>query len=143
MKNFPLRAAIGFVVRLLIVTPFVLLLANMGEYSTINNNISVFLAVILGACTLLYLGIMTFVPAEYAIKTGVSIIEFHMWKPQIVMVLLSAVIVMAATVAMASFAFYWTAGVLFLYSLSMFMWPKYITRIDAASKDHMLSTLRT
>ena len=143
MKNFPLRAAIGFIVRLLIVAPFALLLIDIGDYATINQNISIFLAVILGAATLLYLGIMTFVPAEYAIKTGVSVIEFHMWKPQMVMVIMTAIVVMAATLVLAAFAFYWAAFVLFLYSISMFLWPKYIARIDVASKEHMLTTLRT
>jgi len=143
MKNFTLRAALGFIVRLLIVVPFALLMVNMGDYTTINNNISVFILIILGAATLLYLGIMVCVPAEYAIKTSIGIIEFHMFLPQVIGILLSATIILGLAFIMASVAFYWSAGILLLYAFSLYMWPKYIKRIDSASKDHMLDSLRS
>lgn len=143
MKNFTLKTIIGFIARLIIVLPFALLLVNLGEYSSINNNISVFVLIILGAATVLYLGIMTFVPAEYAIKTSIHIIEFHMWKPQIVSVFVSATVTLGLALVTAAFAFYTTAVILFLYALSLYMWPKYIKKIDGASKEHMLATLKS
>ncbi len=143
MNKFTIKAVIGFITRLILISPFALLMVNMGEYATINNNISVFVLIILGAATVLYLGIMTFVPAEYAIKTSIDIIEFHMWTPQIVAVIASATVTIGLALTMAAFAFYTTAVILFLYSLSLYMWPKYIKRIDIASKDHMLATLKS
>lgn len=143
MKNFTVKTIIGFIARLILVSPFALLMVNLGEYATINNNISIFVLIILGAATVLYLGIMTFVPAEYAIKTSIHIIEFHMWTPQIVAVFVSATVTLALALVTAAFAFYTTAVILFLYSLSLYMWPKYIKRIDFASKEHMLATLKS
>jgi len=143
MNKFTIKAVIGFIARLILVSPFALLMVNMGEYAAINNNISVFVLIILGAATVLYLGIMTFVPAEYAIKTSINIIEFHMWTPQIVAVIVSATVTMGLALVTAAFAFYTTAIVLFLYAVSLYMWPRYIKRIDAASKDHMLETLKS
>lgn len=143
MKKFTIMTILGFIGRLILVSPFALLMVNLGEYASINNNISVFVLIILGAATVLYLGIMTFVPAEYAIKTSINIIEFHMWKPQIVAVLLSATVTLGLALVTAAFGFYTTSVILFLYSLSLYMWPKYIKRIDTASKDHMLETLKS
>jgi len=143
MNNFALKTAIGFTVRLLLIVPFALLLINMGEYSTINNNLSVFVAIVVGIASVLYLGIMIFVPAEYAIKTNIDVIEFQMYKPQIVAVFLSAAAALTLAITMAGVAFYYSAIVLLLYALSLYMWPKYIKKIDAASKDHMISTLKS
>lgn len=143
MKNFALKTALGFLVRLLLIVPFALLLINMGEYSTINNNISVFVAIVVGIASVLYLGIMIFVPAEYAIKTNIEVIEFQMYKPQIVTIFASATIALALAIAMAVFAFYYTAIVLLVYSMSLYIWPKYIKKIDIASKDHMIESLKS
>ena len=143
MKNFALKTALGFLVRLLLIVPFALLLINMGEYSTINNNISVFVAIVVGIASVLYLGIMIFVPAEYAIKTNIDVIEFQMYTPQIVTIFASATITLALAIAMAVFAFYYTAIVLLVYSLSLYLWPQYIKKIDVASKDHMIESLKS
>lgn len=143
MTKFIIRAALGFICRILIVAPFALLLFNMGEYAEVNDNLSIFIAIVLGAATILYLAIMTFVPAEYAIKTSINIIEFHMWTPQIVAVILSATIILGLSIAVATSAMYYSAIVLLLYAISLYMWPKYIKRIDIASKDHMLKSLQT
>jgi len=143
MNKFTIKAVIGFIARLLLVSPFALLLVDIGEYATINSNISVFVLIILGAASVLYLGIMTFVPAEYAIKTSINIIEFHMWTPQIVAVIASATVIMGLAFVTAALAFYPSATVLFLYSLSLYMWPRYIKKIDVASKEHMIASLKS
>lgn len=143
MKTFTFKTICGFIARILPIVPFALLLVNLGEFTTINDNITLFAMIILGAATLLYLVIMIFVPAEYAIKTDIDVIEFHMWTPQIVSVLLSATIILGLSITMATIHFYPSAIVLFFYSASLCMWPKYIKRIDIASKDHMIAALKS
>lgn len=143
MKKFIFRTVLGFFARLIIAVPFALLLVNTGTYAEMNDFITLFVIFILGAATLLYLSIMTFVPAEYAIKTDIEVIEFHMWTPQIIAIITTATIIMGLSMAMVGIHFYPSAIVLFLYSVSLYMWPKYIKRIDIASKDHMLETLKS
>ena len=140
--NFTLRATLGFIVRLLLITPFALLLVDMGEYANINSNISVFIAVVLGIATVLYLAIMTFVPAEYAVRTNINILEFHMWKPQALAVIISAVVVAVLSITLAASAMYYSGFVMLLYAVSLGVWPKYIKRIDVASKEHMIANLQ-
>lgn len=140
--NYPLRTALGFIVRLLVVTPFALLLVNLGaEAAAMNNNISVFLLIVLLAVTIIYLAVMIFVPAEYCIRTAIDLIEFHCYKPQAIMVYISATLALGLVLAMAAMAFFWTGMVLLLYAVSLYTWPLYIKRIDAASKAAMLAQL--
>lgn len=143
MKNFTLKTIFSFIVRLIFVAPFALLLVNMGSYTEINDNITLFIMIILGAATILYLTIMTFVPAEYAIKTDIKVIEFHLWTPQIIAIILSATLVMGLSITMAAIHLYPSAVILFLYSVALYMWPKYVKKIDNASKDHMITTLKS
>lgn len=144
MKNFTFRALLGFVARALLVTPFALLMVNMGEYAEINSNLSVFIAIVLTIATLLYMAVMIFVPAEYAIKTNVTVIEFHMTALQTWAVLGSAVLILGLSVGLAVVtASYFFATVLLLYAVSLYMWPKYIKKVDDASKEFMMQSLRT
>jgi len=143
MMNFTFRALLGFFARALLVTPFVLLMVNIGEHAQINDNISVFVAIVLLIATVLYLAVMIFVPAEYAIKTNVSVIEFHMCKLQTWCVIGSAVLISALSVWLATAALYYSAVILLLYAISLYMWPKYIKKVDNASKDFMMQSLRT
>ena len=142
MKNFTLRSILGTIARMILLVPFVLLMFDIGEYNTINDNISVFLLIILGTGTVLFMGIMAFIPAEYAIRTNIDIIEFHMWTPQVVLLYISGVITIGVAMALAGFAFYTSAAFLTLYAVALYMWPKYMQKVDEASKAHMLSTLR-
>ena len=140
--NYPLRTALGFVIRLLFVAPFALLYAPLStEAALINNNIGVFLLIVMAISTVVYLAMMTFVPSEYAIRTAIDIIEFHSYFPQVVMCHISATIVLLLTLAMAASGFYWTGIVLLLYTVSLYTWPRYIKRIDAASKTAMMVQL--
>jgi len=142
MKNFTFRALLGFFARAILVTPFALLVVNMGKYSEWNDNIAIFVAIVLGIATLLYLAVMVFVPAEYAIKTNVDVIAFHMSPIQKACCLGSSIIMLCLSVWMATMAFYWSAIVLLLYAISLFMWPKYIKKVDNASKDFMMQQLQ-
>jgi hypothetical protein len=81
------------------------------------------------------------VPPEYAIKTDISVLEFNMWLPQIIAVHTMGVVALVLCIALASQAMYVSAPILFLYSLSNFLWPRYAKRIDLASKEHMVSKL--
>jgi uncharacterized membrane protein YidH (DUF202 family) len=140
--NYPLRTALGFIVRLLVIAPFALLLAPLStEAAALNNNIGVFMLIVMATATIIYLCVMIFVPAEYCIRTAIDIIEFHSYKPQAIMVHISATIALLLTFAMAAFALYWTGIVLLLYAGSLYTWPRYILRIDAASKDAMMTQL--
>jgi len=140
--NYPLRTVLGFIVRLLVVLPFALFFAPLSaSAATMNNNIGVFLLIVMTISTIVYLAVMIFVPAEYAIRTAIDIIEFHSYQPQVIMCYISATIVLGLVIAMAASAFYWTGIVLFLYGASLYTWPAYIRRIDGASKDAMMAQL--
>ena len=143
MKNFTFRALLGFFARALLVTPFALLMINMGGYTEINSNISVFVAIVLAIATLLYLAVMVFVPAEYAIKTNVTVIEFHMCRLQTWCVIGSGVLITLLSISVATAGSYYFATVLLLYAVSLYMWPKYIKKVDDASKDFMMQSLRS
>jgi hypothetical protein len=84
---------------------------------------------------------MAVVPAQYAFKTDIKVIEFNLWKPQIVLVYVSATLTFALAIAYAGSTFYVSAIVLLLYSTATYAWPHYVRRIDAASKEHMMNQL--
>jgi hypothetical protein len=143
--NFNLRLTIGLFCRALLITPFVIaILTAYGEMTEIQHldNISVFLMIVLTVSTIVYLAIMTFIPAPYAIKTAISVIEFHSYKPQIVAIFLSASLMTILSLGLASVAFYWSAALFLAYALSLYMWPQFIARIDIASKEHMINSLQ-
>lgn len=142
MRNFTFRALLGFFARAVLVTPFALLMVDMGKYAEINDNIAIFIAIVLGIATLLYLAVMIFVPAEYAIKTNVDVIEFHMCPIQKACVIGSSVVMVALSICMATAAFYWSGLVLLTYAVSLYMWPMYIKKVDGASKDFMMQQLQ-
>ena len=132
----------GFLIRLLLILPLLAVLVYSGEHYNTVDNVAIFMLILLSAFSTLYLVVMTLIPAEYAIKTDIKIIEFNMWMPQIVAVYITATAALALCFASASYAFYPTAVILFLYATSTYMWPRYITRIDIASKDHMIKKLQ-
>ena len=140
---FALKTTIGFLVRAILLAPFVIGLFYAGEYTSYVNNVSTFLLVILGLASLLYLVVSTIIPAEYAIKTDIKVLEYNMWLPQVIMVNVMGVVALVLCMAMASQAMYVSAVILFFYALAHFLWPRYIKRIDAASKNHMMETLKT
>jgi hypothetical protein len=142
MKNFALKTTLGLLVRLLLISPLAIALVYTGQHLDMVDNVGVFVLVLLTAFSLLYLIVMTIIPAEYAIKTDIKVLEFNLWMPQIVSVYVTATAALALSITLAAFAFYISAVILFLYSLSSYMWPKYIKKIDMASKDHMIAQLQ-
>jgi hypothetical protein len=139
--KFALKTTAGALVRAIVLAPFVGVLLYTGEYATFVDNIATFMLVVLALGSALYLIIMTLVPPEYAIKTDISVLEFNMWLPQIIAVHTMGVVALVLCIALASQAMYVSAAILFLYSLSNFLWPRYAKRIDLESKEHMVSKL--
>jgi len=142
MTKFALLTTLGFSVRLLLIAPIVALLVYTGEHLGMIDNISTFILILLAAFSVVYLAVMTLIPAEYAIRTDIKIIEYNMWLPQIISVYATATIALGLAVVTAAFGLYPTAMILFLYAASTYMWPRYIKRIDIASKDHMIKKLQ-
>lgn len=140
--SFALKTTMGVLIRALLLSPFVLGFFYTGEHANSIDNVATFILVLLGLASVLYLVVMTLIPPEYAIKTDIKVLEFNMWMPQIVAVTAMGVVALGLCIALASSAMYISAVVLFFYALSHFLWPKYTKRIDLASKDHMIQSLK-
>lgn len=141
MKIFALRTAVGVMARALVLVPFVGLLFYTGEYANYVENTATFMTVILSIASVLYLVVMGLIPPEYAIKTELTVLEFNMWLPQVIAVYVMGLAALVLSIMLASQAMYVTAAVLFLYGISNFLWPRYVKRIDNASKEHMVTQL--
>lgn len=141
MKTFALKTALGVLARALVLAPFAGVLYYTGEYANYVQNTATFVLVVLGIATVLYLVVMGLIPPEYAIKTELTVLEFNMWLPQIIAVYVMGCVSLVMCILVASQAMYVTAVVLFLYGISNFLWPRYVKRIDNASKEHMVTTL--
>ena len=142
LENFAFKTTVGLLVRALVLSPFIIGFFYTGEYANIVENISTFMLVILAVASVLYLVVMMLIPPEYAIKTEISVLEFNMWLPQIIAVTVAGIATLGVCIAFASSASYLSATILFLYGISMLLWPRYAKRIDAASKQHMMTQLQ-
>ena len=74
MNNFALKTALGLLVRLLLISPLAIALVYTGQHLEMVENVGIFVLVLLSAFSLLYLAVMTLIPAEYAIKTDISVL---------------------------------------------------------------------
>ena len=141
LQNFGFKVSLGVLARLMVLSPFVVGLFYTGKYANYVDNLNTFMLVVLGVASVLYLVVMMLIPPEYAIKTEISVLEFNMWRPQVVAVNVMGVVTLGVCIALASAAMYVSATIIFLYGISMLLWPRYARRIDAASKDHMMQQL--
>ena len=140
--KWTLKAILGFVLRLLLAVPIILLLTKSSLFDpTTITNMVFFSVILMGIHSVLLLSISTLVPATYAIKTDISVLEFNLWWAQRSLTYISAGVLFVLSFLLSGLAMYWFAGILFVYALSYTVWPYYIKRIDLASKQDLIDKL--
>jgi hypothetical protein len=132
------KAIILLISRLIVFSPFAVLIYYTNDWAT---NIAVFFAILLTAITAVYLTIELFIPAEYAIKTEISVIEHTQSAPYTVCLWVTVVIAGILSLAMIGQGMFWYGSLFALFALSQAMWPNYITKIDHVSKAAMMDQL--
>jgi len=97
----------------------------------------------LSVLSVLYILVITLVPAEYAIKTDIKVIEYNMSNIQVYGIKFTSFLASILTVYLYSQAMYWQGAIVLLYSVALYLWPSYIERIDLASKNHIFESLKS
>ena len=140
--NFTVKATLGLFIRALILLPIFLSASYTGPFHYEISNISFLSLIILSVLSVLYILVITLVPAEYAIKTDIKVIEYNMSDIQVYGIKFTSFLAAILTVYLYSQAMYWQGVIVFLYAISLYMWPSYIKRIDIASKNHIFESLK-
>ena len=84
----------------------------------------------------------TLIPAEYAIKTNLDVLEFNKSSFQVTAIYGFAIGCVVLAYIMAGGGFYWSAGILVAYGIANITWPRYVHKIDDASKADMIDKLK-
>lgn len=142
LKN-SLRTLVGLCGRVLIIAPILAILWYDGVHLNTIDNIANFAIFIVGGHAIMLLICTTLIPAEYAIKTELTVLEFNMWRPQVVALYGFSLLCFAGTFLLAGQEMYWFAGVIFTYGIAHLTWPRYVEKIDNASKLDMIEKLKT
>lgn len=134
--TFTGKSILGFALRMALVAPIIWMLLGFDD-----KGASAFVIVVIVAHSVMLLLCTTLIPAEYAIKTDLKVLEFNRWKPQMIAIYAFGAICFAMTYFLAIEAMYWYAGILFAYGLANTTWPRYVEKIDHASKMSMIEKL--
>jgi len=134
--KFTAKTALGFALRMAIIGPILYMLAGYDD-----KGVSAFVIILIVAHTVMLLLCTTLIPAEYAIKTDIAVLEFNMWKPQAIAIYAFGLICCGTSYFLVAADMYWYAGILFTYGLGNVAWPRYVSKIDMASKLSMIDKL--
>ena len=106
------------------------------------NNVSIGAICLLGFVTVVFFLITQFVGVVHAVQTPPKEIEYFMSREFRITTWILIALGIIVTILTAAFASYVTSLVVLLYTLSMSRWNSYVDKVDVASKEEMMKSLR-